>query len=856
MKNLIAFFSMLLLFAACNKDANVEPSTENEDVNNSVTVEFTASIVEMVESKAITFTEGWSESDQIIIFVDGQESGYIYNVESDGTMSADDTAISGSAETKQSYYAFTPVNSAFTTLAEYEAATPRDDEDLLSAVASGTSSVDFSFSHDLAALFFEMESESSITSAKVTDGDTEYTLDLEIDGLSISSSLFVAPQSDLSSANLIVTSSAGTTTIPLETSSFTEWSAGRYYIYRDVVIGDIIGDGTSSNPFRVYTAADLAKVGSAIDGWDLDKYYKMMTNVDLEGSEENQWDPIGYTEQNSTTDDNQFDSESFTGQFDGNGYTVSGLYINSTERFQGLFAFCEEATICNLTVEGSVTSTSSNCGGIAGMSKSTNIVNCHNRADVTGTSRVGGITGGAGGYGTYYIANCSNSGTIIGNDYSESDYSDEMTMRVGGITGTSAITVISNCYNVGKVSNTAPSGEAYAIAAPSGDDDFSQSVSNCYYSDDCGGIDPAGTSIACSQSYMQSSEFVAELNSNNLEAGTAVSYYYGIAVREWEIGDNGYPTTNRYEIEFEKMFSNGDGSSDNPYLISSARELRNLSSLYQTYNYNYTYYKLTCDIDLEGSEENPWTPIGWIEDENTGVVFYGLFDGGGHTISGLYINTTAQYQGLFAACFGVICDLTVEGSITSTGANCGGITGYSIFCLFLNCHNRADITGANQVGGIAGDSYSQDGGFILNCSNSGTIIGNGYSESEETTMQVGGIAGSNNFNVVANCYNIGNVSIADPLGNAYAIAPTYASDPSYLNITYCYHIDDCNGVDPLELSTAYSDSYMQSSEFITLLNGDILTDMNEFVENYYSDLNYEVSAKEWEIGDNGYPTTK
>ena len=49
---------------------------------------------------------------------------------------------------------------------------------------------------------------------------------------------------------------------------------------------------------------------------------------------------------------------------------------------------------------------------------------------------------------------------------------------------------------------------------------------------------------------------------------------------------------------------------------------------------------LTADISL-GGESSPWTPIG-----ASGTPFKGSFDGGGHIVSGLYINTTASKQGL------------------------------------------------------------------------------------------------------------------------------------------------------------------------------------------------------------------
>ena len=81
---------------------------------------------------------------------------------------------------------------------------------------------------------------------------------------------------------------------------------------------------------------------------------------------------------------------------------------------------------------------------------------------------------------------------------------------------------------------------------------------------------------------------------------------------------------------------------------------------------------LTSDIDLTGVE---WTPIG-----NEDIPFYGTFDGGGHTISGLHIDKTeGGCCGLFGVCAGTIENLTVTGSITCVAADAhsavGGIAG-------------------------------------------------------------------------------------------------------------------------------------------------------------------------------------
>ena len=161
------------------------------------------------------------------------------------------------------------------------------------------------------------------------------------------------------------------------------------------------------------------------------------------------WDPIGT------------DRTSFQGHFDGAGHTVRGLRIYSTENYQGLFGYIENADIRNLNVEGGSNmgnnasiiaqdyvgalvgyatnnsnienctsnvsiSGGSNIGGLVGyMDNNSRIAGSKNTANVTGTQYVGGIAGQL--YSGGRIEGCTNNGTI-GNMSTTASY-------VGGIGG-------------------------------------------------------------------------------------------------------------------------------------------------------------------------------------------------------------------------------------------------------------------------------------------------------------------------------------------------------------------------------------------------------------------------------------
>lgn len=116
-----------------------------------------------------------------------------------------------------------------------------------------------------------------------------------------------------------------------------------------------MGAGTLEDPFKIYTAQDLAAVGCGVYetyGLDFakDAYYTLMNDIDLStvcGEEIGSWTPIN------------IDSPAI---FDGQGYKISGVYINTTTATtpQGLFGQINKAaTVKNLVLDGvSITSNS------------------------------------------------------------------------------------------------------------------------------------------------------------------------------------------------------------------------------------------------------------------------------------------------------------------------------------------------------------------------------------------------------------------------------------------------------------------------------------------------------------------
>ena len=162
-----------------------------------------------------------------------------------------------------------------------------------------------------------------------------------------------------------------------------------------------------------------------------------------------------------------------------------------------------------------------------------------------------------------------------------------------------------------------------------------------------------------------------------------------------------------------------------------------------------------------GTSFRIWLPMGKINANNGQQMLYaGIFDGKGHSISGVYANlydapvedpkniyNNKDYAGLFGLLEGVTRNLSVIDSYMR-GEDCiGGICGSNDGGTIQNCYSAATVCGDSYIGGICGCSRSNS--IIENCYNAGYIYG--------ATRSIGGICG-NNYSTIENCYNVGNVN--------------------------------------------------------------------------------------------------
>lgn len=146
----------------------------------------------------------------------------------------------------------------------------------------------------------------------------------------------------------------------------------------------------------------------------------------------NEWTPIGGV-----------DNGYFSGNFRGNGYLISGIYIGSGTNI-GLFSrLNDEGTIDGITLVNSYLAGKSRIGGIVGYNNGGMIKNCSNYSCVISTSGIAGGICGASQYTDYYsniIVNCVNYGDVC-----------SAGSHVGGIVGESLRDDILMCANYGNI---------------------------------------------------------------------------------------------------------------------------------------------------------------------------------------------------------------------------------------------------------------------------------------------------------------------------------------------------------------------------------------------------------------------
>ncbi len=399
------------------------------------------------------------------------------------------------------------------------------------------------------------------------------------------------------------------------------------------------------------------------------------------------------------------------------------------------------------------------------------VENCYNAGTVSGSDNVGGVVGhnNSSDGNTATVKSSYNTGTVI-NDGSG---------NVGGVIGVIESGSVSDCYNTGNVTGSGDGSNAGGVVGAVGrvqGSEFERTVSNCYNTGDVTGSgDISNVGGVVGSIVVDDYEVTGcyYLKQDGLK-GIGYGDDSGNGARELtedEFADPenfpGLDFTNTWIIDtpseggfarpmlrYNLETAEGSGTESDPYIIPDLETLafyRGMINAGSDSKYNGAHYILTANIDL-GGEKKPWTPIG----SNKDHAFTGTFDGNGHTISELYINSNYDVAGLFGYVGrgGMIRDLTVEGEITVSGStSCvGGIAGI--------------VSSSGQVGmSVLTDSNDSKMG-IIDCTSKVTI---NVTYNGSNSLNVGGIVGSCGGATISGCKNCGDVSVVNPDRDAFDI---------------------------------------------------------------------------------------
>ena len=240
----------------------------------------------------------------------------------------------------------------------------------------------------------------------------------------------VAPQSVATGTAFITCAFTNGKVFVYKMQSDTHWQAGEEYTYTvSLAAAEDPGYTVSEDgkTYEVYNAEGLKNIAELVnEEWKLGINITLTDNIDLTGID---WTPIG-----------KDDNKAYTGTFDGNGKTITGLTVTGSYKYAGLFGDIDEnGTVKNVVLEGvQITSDNSSgyAGGVAGDSWGT-IENCSVSGSVSGTTFAGGVVGSQWGGS---ITGCNSSATVKG------------VIFAGGIAGeTNSGASLTGCYATGDV---------------------------------------------------------------------------------------------------------------------------------------------------------------------------------------------------------------------------------------------------------------------------------------------------------------------------------------------------------------------------------------------------------------------
>ncbi len=358
-----------------------------------------------------------------------------------------------------------------------------------------------------------------------------------------------------------------------------EYDQMRYYIntgaglkaFADLINGEVNTTAITLGNITFSTTPQTVIYGYLTKDVDLSDvcYY-------VDGTPENDvsWTPIG----NCTTSSVYSSSIYFYGLFDGCGYEIKNLYINSTSNFQGLFGYVYNPSfIKNVGIVESSVSGAGYVGALVGYAYgSADISNCYNSGSVSGTGKyIGGLVGCS--ESGIDITNCYNTGDVTG----DSDSYTSSTWYIGGVVGSNSnSSTVTMCYNTGDVK---ASSYQY-VGGVVGRNEVSSTISLCYNKGDVTGYMYTGGVAGYNYSYSISNCY----NTGNIKGE---DYYVG------GITGTAHPFSADYTCVTTNCYSSGSVSSKTDTYIGG---IIGFYYFYSSPIVTYCYYdKDTVDDEID-----------------------------------------------------------------------------------------------------------------------------------------------------------------------------------------------------------------------------------------------------------------
>lgn len=448
---------------------------------------------------------------------------------------------------------------------------------------------------------------------------------------------------------------------------------------------------------------------------------------------------------------NRINNNGFCGVFNGDGYAVRGIYINTQESYQGLFGNSGGGSIiANLGVAESYIYGDTYVGGVVGYNgagyndveySGGTVTNCYNTGSVTGKDHVGGVAG----INEDTVTDCYNVGSINGNKY------------VGGVVGgNSWDDTVTDCCNTGIVT-----GKDYVGGVVGYNAYGTSAVTDCY-----------NTGIVIGE------RFVGGVI-GYLFVGTAINCYNEGSITGERfvggvIGDNEDPITACYNTGIVSGVSHVGGVIGN-----------NSDTVTACYNTGI----VTGGSYVGGVAGYNWSRT-FANCYNTGSITGGYYVGGvvGYNKGNVTVcyNTGSvtskedgySYGGVAGYNWGTITDCYNEGSITGEGCG-GGVVGCNRDTV-IDCYNTGIVTGVNTVSGVVGENM----GTVTDCYNEGSVNGN------DNTGGVVGF-GDGDGGTVTDCYNTGNITGNNKVGG---VVGGLDDDSSGRTVIGCYNTGIVTGI--------------------------------------------------------------